>query len=148
MNKFDILISLNIVDWSTILIGLKRNWLNTEKVKQYAINYLDNDCLDENIMVIASGDFIDKDELVEIIEKITKEENCSDELDKWRLASLIQLSKSNIDDESKVYELQKIYADFSYPEDMICCSIYSDCKKSPILSMNDLIIKLYNKLKN
>lgn len=146
MSPIKILIDLDLLSWSTILLGMEKGWIRRKDVIDYAVQLLIRGCDDENIAVIASGRNFNDDELLSWISSHIKQSDKTKDFEKWRLACLLSLDESIKDKQAKLDKLQEIYADFNYPEDMASCSIYSQDKISPLVAMEQVIQELKNKL--
>ncbi|MDD2739858.1 MAG: DUF2247 family protein [Methylomonas lenta] len=145
-SPIDILIDLELLCWSTILLGLKKGWVNRKEVIDYAVNLLVNGNNEEDVAVIAGGESLSDDELFNLISKQIKNTDDATDLDKWRLANLLCIEESDDCEQSKIDKLQEIYANFDYPEDMASCSIYYQDKVDPLVAMMRVVDKLRNRL--
>lgn len=145
---------LGLLNWFVIEYGLERNWIDSTEIANHAQNLLSSNAQinDKNIELLASAEYLDDEEIKRILKTITKTKNkCTEDffstpIDIWRLGFLIALEKSNSTDENKINELQGIYAEFNYPEDMIGCSIYTPREVDPLKALNQLINDLKLKL--
>ncbi|RON50088.1 DUF2247 family protein [Pseudomonas frederiksbergensis] len=142
MSPFGVLIGLGLACWSTIFLGFRKSWIRREDIFEYAINQLLDGCESERVAIIAGGEYLSDEELLEVISKQMEMTNCVADMDKWRLAFLLCLDASNDSDENKINRLQEIYADFDYPEDMASCSIYSQDGIDPLVAMNQIVKRL------
>ncbi|WP_234454605.1 DUF2247 family protein [Pseudomonas sp. LAM2023] len=87
------------------------------------MNLLLNGCESEQVAIIAGGEYLSDEEILEIVSRQMEMTNCAAEIDKWRLAFLLCIDVSNDSDENKINRLQEVYAEFDYPEDMAFYSI-------------------------
>lgn len=133
---------LGLLDWSTIALGLGKNWIQKGEVVEYATSLLMSGTEDENIALIACGGSLSNDELLELVESQAYQVD----IDRWRLAHLLALAQSNDSDQKKISKLQSVYAEFNYPEDMKSCSIYSQDNEDPIVVMMSVIDGLKKRL--
>ncbi|WNW12259.1 DUF2247 family protein [Pseudomonas sp. DTU_2021_1001937_2_SI_NGA_ILE_001] len=146
MTPLKFLTESNLARWPTILVGFKKNWVTRENIFDYAMSQLSSDGEDEHTAVIAGGRHLSNDELIEeISKKITKYKEAI-ELDKWRLAFLIKIKESSDCEETKINNIQCVYADFNYPEDMSSCSIYAHNNIDPLLELNQVIENLKSRI--
>ena len=142
MSPLGVLISLGLACWSTIFFGFRKNWIRREDIFDYAINQLLEGCKSVRVAIIAGGEYLSDEELLELISKQMEMTNCVADTDKWRLAFLLCLDASNDSYENKINSLQEIYADFDYPEDMASCSIYSQDGIDPLVGMSQVVKRL------
>lgn len=146
MSPMKILINLGLLCWSTILLGLREGWVSRNDVIAYAVDLLVNGNNDEDVAVIAGGDPLGDDELYKLISnQIVQTDNAAD-LDKWRLAHLLNIAESEDDEQTKLDRLQEIYTKFDYPEDMASCSIYSQDQIDPLVAMMQVVEELKSRL--
>jgi len=140
------LITLELLCWPTILIGIKRGWLSRKDVSDFAVDLLIKGNGDEDVALIASASSLQDDELFNWISNRFKQADMNDALDKWRLAYLLTIAESEDGSQAKIDRLQEIYANFDYPEDMASCSIYSQDEIDPLVAMMYVIENLRFKL--
>jgi len=146
MSPIKVLIDLGLLCWSTIHLGLRRGWVNRKDVIDYAISLLVKGNDDEGVAIIAGGEPLSDDELLNLISNHIEKTDDVTNLDKWLLAHLLYITESNDDKQSKIDELQEVYANFDYPEDMISCSIYSQDEIDPLVATIKVIEKLRSRL--
>ncbi|MEA9976449.1 MULTISPECIES: DUF2247 family protein [unclassified Pseudomonas] len=142
MSPLGVLSSLGLACWSTIFLGFKKRWIGREDIFEFAMNQLLNGCESERVAIIAGGEYLSDEELLEVISKQMEMASCVAEIDKWLLAFLLCIDSSNDSDEDKINRLQEIYADFDYPEDMASCSIYSQDGVDPLVAMSRVVERL------
>lgn len=142
MSPLSVLIDLGLACWSTIYFGLKKRWVGRAEIFEFAMSQLLNGCESERDVIIAGGEYLSDEELLEVISKEIEVTNCVAEMDKWRLAFLLCIDSSNDSEENKIKRLQEVYADFDYPEDMASCSIYSQDGVGPLVAMNRIVERL------
>lgn len=140
------LADLGLLCWATIHLGLIKGWLSREDVADYAIDLLVHGNDDEDTAIIAGAELLEDNELLELISKKVAQVDNDTVFDKWRLAHLVDIAESDKDEQSKVDNLQEVYANFGYPEDMISCSIYSQDEVDPLVAMMNVIEKLRGRL--
>jgi len=146
IKSVDTLKQLNLLCWPVLVIGFQKKWVSKNDIEDYAISLLDNDpdqC--NNISILASAGFLESYEIETLLLKINLHIEPAEALDMWRLAVLITLKNANYPDDQKISELQQIYSEFEYPEDMQTCSIYSQDNIDPLIAMSDVIKLLKNK---
>lgn len=145
MSLMKILADLRLLRWSTIHLGVRKGWVSKKEVADYAVEKLVTGNDDQNIVMLAGGECLETNELLGIIANLSDNPNDSIDLDKWRLAHLVDIAESDGDEEIKLDRLQEIYADFGYPEDMVSCSIYSQDEIDPFVAMMRVIKELKSK---
>lgn len=147
MKPIEQLKELNLVCWSSLLVGLQRGWAAKSDVAAYAISLLsaDLDNGNENIAVLAGADSLDDMEVKDLLLQIDGSTEAPEAFEKWRLATLITLSDSVLSEEEKIDKLQELYAEFDYPEDMASCSIYSQDAVDPLVALSEVISALRKK---
>lgn len=139
---------LNLVTWPTLFIGFDIGLISKYDIENYALCLLSkNDEFEQNVALLANAKNYDEYEIKDMIlsqldlMEISKE----NEIEKLKLAYLMNIYESKISEQEKYDELQKLYVIFNYPNDMSECSIYSNSKNSPLDAMCDLILLLKNK---
>ncbi|MDO6583866.1 DUF2247 family protein [Photobacterium sp. 2_MG-2023] len=147
MKPMEVLKELNLVCWSTLLVGLQRGWAKKSDIAAYATSLLsaDLDNGDENIAVLAGADSLDDSEIKCLLLQVGGSTDAPEVIEKWRLATLTALSGSVLSEEEKIDKLQELYAEFEYPEDMASCSIYSQDSVDPLVAMSEVISSLKKK---
>lgn len=146
MPPIRILENLGLLSWSTILLGLRNGWVSRRDLVDYAVELLVNGDEDEDVAIIAGGGSMGDDELFDLISNKAGQSDNTADLDRWRLAHLLQIAESDDDEQTKLDRLQEVYADFGYPEDMASCSIYSQDDIDPLVAMIQVVEKLMRKL--
>jgi len=146
MTSIKKLLELGLICWSTIFIGLKNGWMSQQDLIDYAVSLLVAGSDNEDIAVIAAGESLSDDELLDMVSVLSKNEDTGADLDKWRLAYLLCISESDSSEQEKIDKLQEVYSQFSYPEDMASCSIYAQDSIDPIMAMMQVIKELRKKL--
>jgi len=68
-----ILINLRLLCWSTILLGLIKGWVSRKDVIEYAVGLIVNGNEDEGVAIIAGGEFLEDDELFNLISNQVKQ---------------------------------------------------------------------------
>lgn len=146
MSLINILINLGLLDWSTILLGLKKGWMSRKDAINYAVDLLVNGNDGEDVAIIAGGESLGDEELFNLISNQAEQTSNADDCDKWRLAHLINIAESDDDEQTKLDKLQEVYANFDYPEDMASCSIYSQDEVAPLVAMVKVVEELKRRL--
>ena len=146
MRPIEILIELDLLSWSTIYLGMKKGWVNRKDIIDYAITLLISGSENEDIAVIAGGEFLEDTEMLSLVSNQLEQSEISVDHDKWKLAHLLSMTKSSKDEQIRLERLQEIYANLDYPEDMAACSIYSQNEADPLAVMAQVIEKLQSNL--
>ncbi len=151
MSAFDFMKQANLLDWYTLLVGLKRGWCKKEHLIGYAETVLAKTAgeVDGDIVTIASGENLSEDDLISTCihflgthgQPTSQEKEC-EAMEKWRLAHLSWLLQREGSDEEKVSELQELYAQFGFPDDMASCSIYSSNGIDPLVAASGVVERL------
>lgn len=136
---------LGFLCWSTILLGLRKGWVNRKDVSDYAFDLLVDGNDDEEVAIIAGGESLRDDEIFDLISNQVRKAGNEDDLGKWRLAHILHIAESSDDDETKIGRLQEVYSNFDYPEDMASCSIYSQDEMDPLVAMLQVAEKLQSR---
>ena len=117
------------IDWAMIYYGIENHIFDINIASEYACRLLEyrNQISDEELELIWNSN--NRLEVLEMIEKIfdhqgNTEENNHRAKDKIRVAIIIYLRKTIKDKEKLLEQIEKIYADFGYPEDMEKFIIY------------------------
>jgi|GEM_PF-1121662 len=129
MRLIDIIRKYSLLDWKTILVGFKRNWITKDEVIEFAVNQLSTTNEDDyNVSLLAGSDNESNENILNLIHKYIESKNIQlnegNEIKKWLLAHLILINEGDISDQDKLNKLQEIYSEFEYPEEMAKCSIY------------------------
>ncbi len=147
-----ILKEYKLLDWPTLLIGWKNGFATRRDIIDYAVHQISNHRNEKSVIYLASCEAEDDDEVKKYIEQLIDRQKipfpdieaiC---LDRWRFAKLIALDHAELSDEEKIEELQNIYVQFEYPDDMSDCSIYSQNGLDPFLAMKNTISSLKQNL--
>lgn len=146
MRPIKVLTRLGLLSWNTLILGWKNSWVSKHDIIQYAASMLSNENSlgNKKIALIAGSDCLEEEEFANLLSELLVDDrdDRDDELNKWRLAHLICINESSMTEQSKIDELQEVYAKFDYPEDMISCSIYAQDEIDPLMEMNRVIINL------
>ena len=142
MTPIEVLKKLGLLNWSNIYVGIKKGWATKEDAIEYAVGLLQVGCDEDGIALIAGGEQLEEDELIELISQSTSKNDSAAELDKWRMGYLISISESGDDAQTQLDRLQEVYANFNYPEDMAACSIYSQSSTQPLVAMEQVVKEL------
>lgn len=143
MSAFEIMKRADLLDWHTLLVGLEHGWCTKDKLIEHAEEYLRHvtSGVDENLISIVTGESISDDELIAISRRFIQAHGAplsqkieKESLEKWRFAHLCSLLESNKTDQIKIDEIQDLYSQFGFPEDMTSCSIYNDTGIDPLVS--------------
>jgi hypothetical protein len=129
MNLIDIMKTNKLLDWNTLRMGFEKHWISKEDIIDFSINELtSNDETNIILSSLASCENETNENILEMIDKhiasrqIVLHEN--DEIKKWLLGHLMFLDQLDLPDQEKIDQLQEVYSEFDYPEDMAKCSIY------------------------
>lgn len=142
MSLIKILIDLGLLRWSTIHLGVRKGWVSKKEVADYAVDLLVNGNNEDGVALLAGGECLEDNELLDLVYSQSHKLNDLVDLDKWRLAHLIYIAESNEEEQTKIDRLQAVYADFGYPEDMASCSIYAQDEVDPLVAIMRVIKKL------
>ncbi len=144
MTPLGVMKQLGLLGWPELLCGWKLGFVSNKNISDFAAGHL-SESDDLEVALLSSASSLSSDDVAQALEKVVPNVDMTTSKDKWRLARLIELDQRNIADSLKLDELQLIYADFDYPEDMENCSIYSSGNEAPLVSMNKLISSLQRK---
>lgn len=151
MSAFDVIKQANLLDWHTLLVGLERGWCKKENLIGYAETVLAQATgeIDSDLVTIASGESLSEDDLISTGFHFLKthgqpmsQKKGFEATEKWRFAYLSWLLQREGSDKEKVSELQELYAQFGFPEDMASCSIYSSNRTDPLVAARDVVEEL------
>jgi hypothetical protein len=165
----EIMRALGLLSWGSLWVGSERGWANRHDLIGYAVQWLVDhpNETDQSVLLIAGGENYDDARLRQLLSDylerngLLSPETAALELDKWRLARLLDLDKTDLEPEEKLERLQEIYAEFGFPNDMAACSRYffsseerasgirvGDSSQSPLDAMKEVISHLKHKLKS
>ena len=137
---------MNLICWPVLVVGWRKGWVTKLDIADYAASLLSTDSdkenEDEDVILLASANFLQDEEVEELLIKVAGSYAEKEALGKWRLMHLVSLSSSSLSDQEKIDKLQILYADFDYPEDMKSCSIYSQDEVDPLEALSKVILKL------
>lgn len=157
MKKVEALKNNSILDWATILIGLENDWCSPKDASEFGAEQLLN-CTAEELPIIATiaaEGTLRKDTTEEYIKNLLEIQgvllNETSRLilkDRWLLAHLENLVNNKaLSADEKIEELQELYGEFGFPEDMRECSIYNTENLVPPLdAARDAIMSLKSRL--
>ena len=111
------------LDWAMVYYGIKKNFFDIDIAQEFACRKLENDKqLSEEELELCwnSNNCLD---ILELIEKILDsqgnvKESIERAKDKIRIAIIIYLRETEKDKARLLEQINMIYADFDYPEDM------------------------------
>jgi hypothetical protein len=147
-----VLLEQGLLNWSALVVGWNHKWATREDVVQYAVNWLvaHPDDHDESIVSLAGSESSSEEDIKEwlcqvalCLERfdIADDAQYHLQMDRWRYAFLVSLQAAELSDGEKIERLQRIYADFGYPQDMAGCSKYGP-GPDPLETMNAVIERL------
>lgn len=145
MSPLKVLIDLGLMCWPVVFLGFRKGWVRRKDVFEYAVSLLVGGNKNEDVAVIAGGEYLGDDELLTLVSKQIERSDYAFDLDKWRLAFLLCIDGSDDCEQDKINRLQKVYADFDYPEDMASCSVYSQDDVCPLVAMRQVVKELQEK---
>lgn len=139
--------SVQDLDLCAVAQGFRRGWLRPREVICYAVNLLVAGSVDQDVILLASGEDLDNQELSAHLAAAAGE-TCDESaaFDQLRLLLLRRLQQANLSPTDTTDKLQVLYADFGYPEDMRVCSIYSVEGGCPLVAMDRVITALAHRL--
>ena len=151
MSAFEIMKNAKLIDWHALIIGLEHGWCEKKNLITYA-----EECLreakgeiDSDLINIVAGESIDNEQIISIClhyigsqKKPLSIEKKHTALEKWRFAHLTSLLESKKSEEKKINELQELYGQFGFPDDMASCSIYKNDNINPLIAAKNVVQKL------
>jgi hypothetical protein len=151
MSVLDVMKQANLLDWHTLLVGLEHGWCDKEMLIDYAEAALGRATgeIDGDLVSIVSGESCSEDDIISIglhfLEahgQPLSQGKKVEATEKWRFAHISWLLQKEGSDEEKISELQEIYAQFGFPDDMASCSIYRNNGIDPLVAARNVIAKL------
>ena len=137
---------LGLLDWKTLLVGLKNQWAVKSDAIELAVDFLEQGGDDQRLALVAGGEDQSLDELIALIDNYCSEIEVDTPTtlveDKWLLVHLEALLGSDGSWKEKVDSLQELYTLFDYREDMASCSVYSSDDVDPVEGMKSLVRSL------
>lgn len=133
-------------DWNTIYVGWVLTFISPKEVRQYALDYMENnpDCVNENISELIL-EKLNQEGIEVLLKKILKDLNYEMpvknskswnlEWSKWRYAKLNEANKNRSDQLELLDDIEEVYNDFGYPVDMrnLICWFSPDDKEFYLL---------------
>jgi len=155
--------TLGLLDWKTLLLGWDRDWVTTADVANYAVERLVSNTDEENkdVVLLGGAELLDKDTIRSYLDNLAGNQSKNEmSLEKWRLVFLMELDAMEVDWNEKVARLERLVADFDYPNDMSLCTRYGpsqaaielgfaspgDLKVDPLDEMKSVISHLKQRL--
>lgn len=124
MYKIDIFESINMpIDWYVVYWGIKNKILSVDTAQDYVCRKMEKDKAVSEEELELSWKVDNLIDVLEIIEKIPKfqnniEENMEKAKEKIRVAIIIFYRKTEKDVAKLFAQIEMIYAEFDYPQDM------------------------------
>lgn len=134
--------------WSALDIGVELVLVSFGDVVTSAEDALRKDTTDnaEVVVELAATSASEHREIRSLLQVLSGDEDDENASERWRLAVLEAIHRSDLTDEQKVTQASLAYADFDYPEDMRDVSPYADSETSPLEALERVISELSNKL--
>jgi hypothetical protein len=154
MSAFEIMKRADLLDWHTLLVGLEHGWCKKENLTEYADDYLRHvtSGVDDDLLSIVTGEAISDEDLITISRHFVQAHGAplsqkkeEESIEKWRFSHLCSLLESNKTDQIKIDEIQELYSQFGFPEDMATCSIYNGVGIDPIVAAKFTVQNLEKK---
>lgn len=123
MSWASILASERLLDWPAVLVGLRRGWMGTSEVVEYATSVLcdvdESEGVDSTVIDLAAADPVDEsyieDRLVSLVGRLPETlEGTS--LRRWLYAALLEVDRAGLEDDEMLLRAQALYAEFGFPE--------------------------------
>jgi hypothetical protein len=126
--------SLGLLSWKTLLTGWDRGWVTKTDLIGYAVDWLQTDPNDNNLAVasLAGAEDLEDGAIRGVLAQLAEEQPEFDDpdLEKWRLAHLLELDGMDLEWDQKVTRLEELGAEFGYPRDMRLCARYGASQES------------------
>ena len=163
MQVTEVMAQMGLLTWQSIYVGWQHRWISKNELIKFVVNWLSYYHEEHNkaLLELATAEPYSDCQIDTLLFKyldtshsLLNESDIQIEIDKWRLAFLVELACCKIDDEEKLDRLENLYAEFSYPEDMKACSRYYIPPEfdneiilgrnvgSPLVAMDELIREL------
>lgn len=147
-----VLLQQGFLNWSALLVGWNHKWVSKEDVVQIAVNWLNAhpEQDDESVVALAESENSSEAAISEWLRQAALQQEGFDisddtqyhrQLERWRYAHLVSLQEADLPATEKIDRLQRVYADFGYPQDMAGCSKYGP-GPDPLEAMNKVIERL------
>lgn len=158
---FDALESMNLLNWNAVRVGWDHEWVTKYDISRYATACLERDVDDSSLADIAELAFsatLDDRCFQESLRRLSLKHPSAidEEIEKWRLARLLELNATPFSTDEKLQALEELRAEFDYPPDMTHCTRWGpsreaiiaglasseDLKVDPLLEMERVIAAL------
>jgi|688.fasta_scaffold1195388_1 hypothetical protein len=158
MINFEVAKKYNLLDWHTLIIGLKENWIDSKCFICYAEFLLENSNNETNeineILISIISENLSKNDLIDECIKIFNinnnpltEDKINLSYDKFRLFYMKEIiDNKEYSEQNKIDFLQEVYSQFGFPEDMASCSIYNCDGVDPLNAAQKVIQQLTSKI--
>lgn len=123
MSRASILSDSHLLDWSTALVGFQRGSMTAAEVAELAVAKIGAEAgpIGRDLAEVASAEALMVADVVDHLTTLSESSAAVDDelaVRRWLLASLIELEQSRLDEEAVLARLQRIYAEFGYPEEL------------------------------
>ncbi len=148
MSVIDVMKQTSLLDWHTLLVGLEHGWCEKKSLIDYAEAVLGQVTseIDGDLVTLATGESCFEEDLIstglhflETHGQPLSEEKKFEATEKWRFAHISLLLQKESSVEEKISELQDLYAEFGFPEDMASCSIYRNDGVDPLVAARGVL---------
>lgn len=120
---------LGLLDWPTCLAGLKGGWMAASDVEALAMSeVLTTDSIDSEVAELTSAKSFDLDRVERLVEGLAAQRSgtrMDDVVRRWMLAFLLEIFSKSVSDEQRQQELEDLYAEFGFPEELRTLSKYN-----------------------
>jgi hypothetical protein len=117
-----------VFNWNDLFFAFKNNWVDAYVVENFATSYLveNMNCYDKRIIELASAKLDKLDYLIiqQYLSELVNEYDEKVTSKRWLFVVLSVLFFKNIDPYNKLLEVQEIYADFNYPDEIKSFVLY------------------------
>jgi hypothetical protein len=125
---------LGLLNWKVLLTGWNWGWVTKTDLIGYAVDRLQSDTDDNDVAVVslAGAEDMNDEAIRRLLVRLAGGETEEDgsELEKWRLARLLELGETDLEWDQKVTRLEELGAEFGYPPDMRQCTRYGPSQAS------------------
>ena len=133
LRTIDIMKQCALLNWQTLMVGWNYGWVKKQDVIDYAVERLRMapEEMNNSISLLAGAEDFDDEEVSRLLAGLSEpsaDENCN--MDKWRLAHLLELQQADLLPDKKLDLLEELYAVFGYPSEMRLCSRYGPSQEA------------------
>ena len=135
MTRSSILCAYGLLDWPTVLSGLRRGWMTKAEIAAFATSEIEaapatSSELLANLAALTRADDLADMDVLDLVTALAVtsgqgQSGGSDAERRWLFASMEEVERAGRSEDWMVARLQEIYAEFGFPEELRFTSSYN-----------------------